>query len=43
MTSMFPAIVGALVGAGLYVAFDFYVLGADKRRRDTVPVRAVRR
>ena len=33
MTSMLPAIVGALVGAGLYVAFDFYVLGAQKRRR----------
>ena len=32
MTSMLPAIVGALVGAGLYVAFDFYVLGAQKRR-----------
>lgn len=33
MTSLFPAIVGALVGAGLYVAFDFYVFDSLKRRR----------
>ena len=43
MTSVFPAIVGAIVGAGLYVAFDFYVLGAQKRRRSPAPVRPARR
>ena len=43
MTSMFPAIVGALFGAGLYVAFDFYVLGAERRRRAAVSARADRR
>lgn len=40
---MFPAIVGALVGVGLYVAFDFYVLGSDRRRRAPAPVRVSRR
>ncbi len=43
MTSLFPAIIGALVGAGIYIAFDFYVLGAQKRRRETAPVRVERR
>ena len=31
MTSMLPAIIGALVGGALYVAFDFYVLGQKRR------------
>jgi len=43
MTSMFPAIVGALLGAGLYVAFDFYVLVPAKRRRASVAARTARR
>ena len=42
MTGMFPAMIGALVGAALYVAFDFYVL-ADRRRKAEAPARAARR
>ena len=38
MTSMLPALMGALVGAGLYVAFDFYCLSA--RRRHVAATRA---
>jgi hypothetical protein len=41
MTSMLPALVGALVGAGLYVAFDFYYLSS--RRQAPIAVRRPRR
>jgi hypothetical protein len=41
MTWMLPALVGALVGAGLYVAFDVYYLSS--RRRVPVDTRPLRR
>ena len=41
MTAMFPALVGAITGVGLYVAFDFYYLAS--RRRVPVASRRPRR
>lgn len=41
MTSMLPALMGALVGAGLYVAFDLRYL--SRRRTAPAVLRRTRR